>query len=80
MSPVTSAVLERAIKTFLQVLVATVGVDQFDLFSVSIVNALQLAASAAVMSILTSFVSVRMGNHGPSLATEQIIPTTVAGH
>jgi flagellar biosynthesis protein FlhB len=80
MSPISKAILERALKTFAQVLVATIGADQFDLFSVSFLNALQLAASATVLSLLTSFVSVRVGQNGPSLATEKVEPTLVAGH
>jgi len=79
MSPVIQAIFERALKTFAQTLLATIGVNQLNLLSASFTNALQIAASAAVLSVLTSIVSTQIGQSGPSLATETVAPTAVAG-
>ena len=45
---------ERAIKTFSQVALATIGVGALGIASVDWVNVLSVAALAAVMSLLTS--------------------------
>ena len=68
----TLAVLERAIKTFAQTLVALFGATQFDLIHAAWVDALSIAGGAAVLSILTSIASYPIGNASPSLATETI--------
>lgn len=74
-----SAIAERAIKTFAQTFVAVVGVGSV-LHTDSALNAVQVAASAAVLSVLTSIASASFGPHGPSLATESVNVDTVAGH
>jgi len=79
-NPVLNAIAERALKTFAQTLLASLGVSQANLFDVSTINALQLALSAAALSVLSSIVSVQIGKNGPSLSSEQVIPTSVAGH
>ena len=64
------ATAERAIKTFLQTLLALIGTDSMGILSVDILAAAQVAGSAALLSVLTSFASSKVGNEGPSLAGE----------
>ena len=51
------AVAERAIKTFAQTLLATVGADAAGVFTASTLDAVTVAAGAALISVLTSFAS-----------------------
>jgi hypothetical protein len=79
MNPFMKAVAERAIKTFLQTFVAMAGTaNLFDLGSTQ--GMLGVAASAAMLSVMTSFASAQFGANGPSLAGESVEPTKVAGH
>jgi hypothetical protein len=79
MTPFIRAVTERAIKTFLQTFVAIAGTaNLFDLGTTA--DALGVAASAAVLSILTSLASAQFGSNGPSLAGEQVEPDKIDGH
>lgn len=71
-----SAVAERAIKTFAQTAVATLGVEMAG----ANVDAFKIAAYAAFLSVLTSIASAQFGSHGPSLASETVINEEVAGH
>lgn len=72
------ASLERSLKAFGQTLLAAFGTDQIGLFDMDWTQALSLAASAAVLSILTSVGSAKLGkNAGPSLAGESTKPRTV---
>lgn len=73
-----TAIAERAVKTFAQTFVASVGANA--VFAVSGVQALQIAASAAILSIMTSLASAQFGAHGPSLASEVVVNDEVAGH
>jgi hypothetical protein len=73
-----SAIAERAIKTFAQAFVASIGANA--VFAVSGLEALQIALSAAVISVFTSLASAQFGSHGPSLAGETVINDEVAGH
>lgn len=69
------AALERAVKTAAQALLALWLSDQaFDITNVSLQHSFGVAATAAVLSLLTSIVSAGAGNSGPSLATEQVAP------
>ena len=64
---------ERAVKTFAQALVAVfaAGVTILD---VDWQQTLAIAATAAVVSLLTSVASVRLGSfEGPSLAGEAVV-------
>ena len=71
-----AATLERAVKTFVQTLLALWATnDAFDITSVNLPHALALAGSAAVLSVLTSVASANIGNSGPSLASETTAPT-----
>ena len=66
------ALLERAVKTFCQALVALLGAGAVDLLSVPWPAALATAAGAALVSVLTSIASAGFGNDGPSLAGEEL--------
>jgi hypothetical protein len=68
------AVAERAIKTFAQTLLATVGADAAGVFTASTLDAVTVAAGAALISVLTSFASASTGRTGPSLAGETTAP------
>lgn len=70
------AVAERALKTFAQTLIATMGVDAAG----ANVDSVKVAAYAALLSVLTSIASAKFGPHGPSLATEAVPVDEVAGH
>ena len=68
---------ERAVKTFAQALVAVfaAGVTILD---VDWQQTLAIAATAAVVSLLTSIASVRLGEfEGPSLAGEAVVEPVV---
>jgi len=75
-----AAIAERAIKTFAQTFVASVGANAMGVFTASAVDSLKVAASAAVLSVMTSIASASFGPHGPSLASETVINDQVAGH
>lgn len=69
---------ERAVKTFVQALLAAFGTTELGILDLPWESALSLAASAAVLSILTSLGSAHVGdNAGPSLANESTKPETV---
>ena len=68
------AVAERAIKTFAQTLLATIGADAAGVFTASTLDAATVAAGAALISVLTSFASASTGRTGPSLAGETTAP------
>lgn len=68
------AVTERAVKTFAQTLLATIGADAAGVFTASTLDAVTVAAGAALISVLTSFASASSGRTGPSLAGETTAP------
>lgn len=68
------AVSERAVKTFAQTLLATIGADAAGVFTASTMDAVTVAAGAALISVLTSFASASTGRSGPSLAGETTAP------
>jgi len=69
---------ERALKTFVQTLVAGLGTAQVGILDMPWETALGLAASAAILSLLTSVGSARLGSKvGPSLVGESTQPETV---
>jgi len=68
------ATAERAVKTFFQTLLALLGTDAAGVLSVDIAAAVQVAGSAALLSVLTSFGSSGVGVEGPSLAGESTEP------
>jgi len=73
------AVAERAIKTFAQTLLATVGADAAGVFTASTLDAITVAAGAALISVLTSFASASTGRTGPSLVGETTAPDVYIG-
>lgn len=80
------ATAERALKTFVQTLLALVGTDSIGVLNVDFLAAAQVAGSAALLSVLTSFASSKVGNEGPSLAgettlksiAEKVVPAVAA--
>lgn len=66
------ALVERAVKTFCQALVALLGAGAVDLLSVPWLAAITTAGGAALVSVLTSIASAGFGNDGPSLAGEEL--------
>ena len=68
------ATAERAVKTFVQTLLAIVGTDAAGLLSANIGEAVQVSLAAALLSVLTSFASSKVGKAGPSLAGESTEP------
>lgn len=69
---------ERAIKTFIQVLLAGIGTDQVGILDLAWETSLSLAASAAVLSLLTSLGSANLGGKaGPSLVGETTKPEVI---
>ena len=79
MTPFLKAIAERAIKTFLQTFIAIAGTaNLFDVGSTT--DAVGVAFSAAMLSVMTSLASAQFGSNGPSLAGEQVDPEKVAVH
>lgn len=71
---------ERALKTFIQVLLAGLGTAQVGIMDLAWEQSLSLALSAAVLSVLTSLGSANLGGSvGPSLVGETTLaPKPVA--
>lgn len=65
-----TATAERAVKTFVQTLLALMGTDAAGVLSVDLVAAAKVAGASAMLSVLTSFASSSVGKTGPSLAGE----------
>lgn len=65
---------ERAISTFLQTLLAIVGVDALALFSMDWKAALAAAGSAAILSIVKSLAGNKVGNEGTASLTKATLP------
>lgn len=69
------AAAERAIKTFAQTLVALIGTGAVGIMDLDWPQMISIAATATVLSVLTSIASANFGsNPGPSLADESIEP------
>jgi len=65
---------ERAIKTFAQTLLAYFGASALDVLHANWGNALSVAAGATVLSVLSSLVSVNLGNSGTASLTTAVEP------
>ena len=74
------AIVERAVKTFAQTLLAAFGTSQLDILAVDLKSALSLAIGATMISVLTSLASISISGNGPSVTSEKVVPETVAGH
>ena len=80
------ATAERALKTFVQTLLALLGTDSIGILNVDILAAAQVAGSAALLSVLTSFASSKVGDNSPSLTgettlksvAEKVVPAVAA--
>lgn len=68
---------ERAIKTLAQSLIAILAVGQTNILTVDWTQALAVAATATLLSVLTSIASGGVGNFGPSLTNEVSLPPVV---
>lgn len=66
------AVAERAIKTFVQTLLAIFGTSTAGVLEADLAASVQVAAAATLLSVLMSFASASYGKQGPSLAGETI--------
>lgn len=67
------AAVERAAKTFAQALVALIGATQISVLELDWGQMLGVAATASVVSVLTSMASAPFGLSGPSLADEKVV-------
>lgn len=68
------ATAERAIKTFAQGLLAAIGTGATGLLDVAWASALSFAGLAALISVLTSLASARIGRSGaPSLGGLEVL-------
>lgn len=71
---------ERAVKTLAQTLVALIGTNAVGVMDLDWAQILGVAATATVLSILTSVASNGLGaNVGPSLTDETIEPDPFVG-
>lgn len=61
---------ERAVKTFAQTFLALVGADTAGMFTVAIVDNLKVSLGAAILSVLSSIASSKVGDSSPSLTSE----------
>ena len=69
------AAAERAVKTFAQTLIALIGTGAVGIMSLDWAQMLSVAATATLLSVLTSLASANFGsNPGPSLVDETIEP------
>jgi hypothetical protein len=62
-----AAVSERALKTFAQTFIALVGADTAGIFTVAVVDNLKVSLGAAILSVLSSLASSKVGDTTPSL-------------
>ena len=65
---------ERAVKTFAQTLLAYFGASALDILHADWGNALSVSAGAVVLSVLTSLLSVNLGNSGTASLTTAVEP------
>ena len=73
-----AATAERAIKTLAQTLVALIGTSAVSIIDLDWAQMLGVAATATVLSVLTSIASANFGkNPGPSLADETVEPDPI---
>lgn len=75
-----AATAERAGKTAVQVFLAALLIDGVTLLSLDWLQTLNLALTAAVISVLTSIVSDVSTKDGPSLTKSEVVPPHEAEH
>jgi hypothetical protein len=66
---------ERAIKTFAQSALATLGLGTLDVLTVNWVGVVSIGAGAALISVLTSVASEPVGVGGTASLTKAVEPT-----
>lgn len=66
--------LERALKTFAQSALATLGLGSVDVLAVNWVGVLSVGAGAAIISVLTSAASEPLGAGGTASLTKAVEP------
>ena len=71
-APFWRAAIERAVRTLAQTIVALLGTGATGLLDVDWVQALSVAALAALLSVLTSLAAAGVGPGGPSLGPETL--------
>jgi len=64
------ATAERALRTFAQALAALIGAGAVNIIEIDWVANLGIAATAAVLSVLTSVAASGVGEPGPSFGAE----------
>lgn len=62
-----AATFERAVRTFAQTLIATLGLDTTDILHVPWERGLALAGAAALLSVLTCIATTGTGGKGPGI-------------
>lgn len=65
---------ERAIKTFVQGLLAYFTAGAVDVVSADWGEALTVAGTATLLSVLTSLLSLKLGKSGTASATDVVVP------
>ena len=73
------ATAERAVRTFAQSLLATLGVAGVGVVDADWGQALSVGAMAAVLSVLTSVAASRVDPVGPSLSVETLPAPEIGG-
>lgn len=71
---------ERALKTLAQSLIAILAVGQTNILTVDWTQAAAVALTATLLSVLSSIASVGVGNYGPSLVNEAVVPPMAHAH
>lgn len=66
--------VERAVKTFAQALLAYFGAGALNVLSADWGEALSVGGGAAVISLLTSLLSFKLGRSGTASATDAVVP------
>ena len=62
-----TATAERAVRTFAQTLIAALGLDTTEVLNLPWEHGFALAATAAILSVLTSLAAAGAGRSGPGL-------------
>ena len=71
---------ERAVKTAAQTLLAYFGAGAFDVLAADWVGGLSLAAGGAVLSVLTSLVSLPVAGNGTASLVADVVDDTPGRH
>jgi hypothetical protein len=69
---------ERAIKTFAQALIGYFTAGALDVLTADWGEALAVAGTAVLLSLLTSLLSLKLGNSGTASATDAVVTSSYA--